>query len=124
MGITDIFRLAGGLGPIVALIVLILAIGVGIGILIFTVKNLSSVLKQQNSAFIQSLEDFKTESDKRDNRLEQLLADQGVRISYIEQRFASKEDMYEALGGWRHEVERLNDRINRHVEKHKEASNG
>lgn len=118
MGITDILRMAGGLGPTVALIALILAIGVGIGILVSTVKRLSSVLEQQNCTFMKTLKDLKEESDKRDDRLEQLIANQGLRISYIEQRFASKEEMYEALGGWRHEVERLNERINRHVEKH------
>lgn len=116
MGIADILRMAGGLGPVVALMALLLAIGIGIGLLVFTVRSLAATLKQQNCTFIQSLENFKKESDKRDDRLEQLISEQGLRISYIEQRYASKEEMYEALGGWRHEVERLNDRINRHVE--------
>lgn len=122
MGLVDILKLAGGMGPTIALLVLVLAIGVGIGILIFTVKGLSGSLITQSKTFERSVEELKRSSDKRDEKLEELIAAQGLRIQYIETRFASKEDMYEALGGWKHEVSELRKRIDRYWEHNKGGS--
>ena len=119
MAIGEVLRLTTGLGPAVTLIALIFAIGIGIGILILTVKNLSRSLAGQNESFMQAIVELRKESDKRDERIEQLIGEQGIRISYIETRYSSKEDMYEALGGWKHEVSELRKRIDRHVEQHK-----
>jgi uncharacterized protein HemX len=122
MGLVDVLKLAGGMGPTIALLALILAIGVGIGILIFTVKGLSGSLLAQSETFERSVRELKESSDKRDEKLEQLIAEQGLRIQYIETRFASKEDMYEALGGWKHEVSELRKRIDRYWEHSKGGS--
>ncbi|MFA7108389.1 MAG: hypothetical protein WC162_04525 [Sphaerochaetaceae bacterium] len=111
MEISTIFGLASGLGPAVTLIVLIMAIGVGIGVLIFTVKSLGRAITAQNKSFSSQVEASKKRSDERDGRIEELLAKQEIRITYIENRYASKEDLYKAVGGWRQEYLHLNQRI-------------
>lgn len=111
MEIATIFGLASGLGPAITLIVLILAIGVGIGILIFTVKSLARSITGQSEAFTRQMAEARVRSDERDARIEELITKQEVRISYIETRYASKEDLYKAVGGWRQEYLHLNQRI-------------
>ena len=77
MAIGEVLRLSTGLGPAVTLIALIFAIGIGVGILILTVKNLSRSLAGQNESFMQAIVELKKESDKRDERIEQLIGEQG-----------------------------------------------
>lgn len=116
MGIDTILRLAGGAGPLLALIALLIAIGIGIGILIYTVRGLGKSLIKQNQTFNDHLTDVKIHSDERDRKLEELVAKQDVRLSFIETKYASKEDMYKALGGWRQEISQLHHRIDRVVD--------
>lgn len=111
MEISTIFGLAAGLGPAITLIVLLLAIGVGIGILIVTVKNLGKSIKSQNEAFAAQVAEARERSNERDDRIEELITKQDLRITYIETRYASKEDLYKATGGWRQEYLHLNHRI-------------
>ena len=111
MEISTIFGLASGLGPAFTLIALILAIGVGIGILIFTVRALARSITKQSELFTKQMSDARDRSDERDGRIEELLAKQELRITYIETRYASKEDLYKAVGGWRQEYLHLNQRI-------------
>ncbi len=111
MEISTIFGLASGLGPAVTLVVLVLAIGVGIGTLIFTVKSLAKSITNQSEVFSRQMSEAKIRSDERDARIEELITKQEVRISYIETRYASKEDLYKAVGGWRQEYLHLSQRI-------------
>ena len=111
MEISTIFGLASGLGPAFTLIALILAIGVGIGILIFTVRALARSITKQRELLTTQMSDARDRSDERDGRIEELLAKQELRITYIETRYASKEDLYKAVGGWRQEYLHLNQRI-------------
>ena len=113
MGVDTIFRLAGSTGPVVSLIALLVAIGVGLGVLIFTVRQLARSIEAQSTAFGEQMSRLKVESDERDKRIEELIAKQDVRITFIETRYASKEDMYKALGGWRQEIAQVHQRIDR-----------
>lgn len=122
MDISTILGLASGLGPTVALFALVLAIGVGIGILVITMKGLARSIGAQNESFNTRMADAQVRSDERDQRIEELLTKQDVRITYIETRYASKEDLYSAVGGWRQEYLHLNQRIDQIRDSKKEGS--
>lgn len=113
MELGTILGLASGLGPAITLIALLLAIGVGIGILIITVKNLGAAIKAQGAAFTSSMQREQERSDRQDDWIKELLQKQDIRISYIETRYATKEDLYSVTSGWKQEYIQLNQRIDR-----------
>jgi len=111
MELGTIFGLASGLGPSVTLIVLLLAIGVGMGILIITVRNLGAAIKSQGETFASAMQKEQARSDRQDDWIKELLQKQDIRITYIETRYATKEDLYSVTGGWKQEYIHLNQRI-------------
>nr|WP_319473047.1 hypothetical protein [uncultured Sphaerochaeta sp.] len=113
MELGTIFGLASGLGPNITLIVLLIAIGVGMGILIVTVRNLGSAIKSQGEAFSSAMQKEQERSDRQDDWIKELLQKQDIRITYIETRYATKEDLYSVTSGWKQEYIQLNQRIDR-----------
>ncbi len=113
MELGAIFGLASGLGPNITLIVLLIAIGVGMGILIVTVRNLGSAIKSQGEAFSSAMQKEQERSDRQDDWIKELLQKQDIRITYIETRYATKEDLYSVTSGWKQEYIQLNQRIDR-----------
>lgn len=111
MGLETILKMAGGLGPTISLLVLVLSVGVGLGILVFNMRHLARAIESQSSAFNAQMNEARERSDERDQRIEELLTKQDVRITYIETRYATKEDLYSVAGGWRQEYLHLNQRI-------------
>ncbi|MGD1832512.1 MAG: hypothetical protein ACPKOP_04115 [Sphaerochaetaceae bacterium] len=118
MGIETLIKLAGGLGPTVALFAFVLAVGIGIGIMVFTMKTLAKSIDSQSDAFKTQMAEDRERSDERDKRIEELLAGQNLRIAYIETRYATKEDLYTVAGGWREEYNHLNKRIDQIRDSH------
>ncbi len=100
MGIADFFKLAGGLGGGILLVVSILAAGVGLGMLLSRIKGLERTIEGQES---------KTEGNI--DRLTSLLERQEERINYIETHYAEKKDLHQSMGGWRTEIGNLAKRI-------------
>ncbi len=121
MGLETILRMAGGLGPTVTLFVLVLSVGVGLGILVFNMRHLAGAIKSQSTLFSAQMADSRERSDERDQRIEELLTKQDVRIAYLETRYATKEDLYSVAGGWRQEYLHLNQRIDQIRDSKKES---
>ena len=89
-------------GPIGQFVLLIAVVAIMLGLLIKMMKQTADSV----SALRKDIREFEKEQKERDLK-------QDAEIHFIRENYVRKEDMYRELGGWKTELNRLGDRIDR-----------
>lgn len=89
-------------GPWGQFVLLIIVVAIMLGLLIRMMKSTADSV----SALRGDIKDFEKEQKERDLK-------QDREIHFIRENYVRKEDMYRELGGWKTELNRLGDRIDR-----------
>ena len=95
----------------------ILAVLLAIWFFMREIKGEFKDLKSELNALKSELDEVKKASNRRDQKLQEMIDELRERIAGIERDYVTKEDHYKDLGGWREEIKEIRHLIMEYMNK-------